>query len=169
MRSDMAVEVIARRRRALPPGPVRCTTMTGPHVGEPNDLIRGPKWRTRTTPGRRRVGVAVTVAIIVLLGLAIVGAVTLGLRALDAPGWVVAMPWLLPIAGTVTWTLVSPTAAVLSDDDDDSWTGYAIRWVLVGPDEPRSVPTRLIAAVLLGAPIVWSFVVLTVVELSGIV
>ena len=143
--------------------------MTGPDVVEPNDMIRGPKWRTRTTPGRRRVGVAVTVALIVLLGLAIVGAVTFVLRVLDAPDWVVALPWLLPIAGTVIWTLRSPTPAVLSDDDDESWSGYAIRWVLVGPDEPRPVAPRLIAAVLLGAPIVWSFVVLTAFELSGVV
>ena len=94
--------------------------------------------------------------------------VSVGLRALGAPTWVVALPWLLPIVGMLIWTVRSPAPAVLSDDDDESWSGYAIRSIMVGAVERRPAPVRVLAALLFGAPVVWSFVVLTALELTGI-
>ncbi len=103
-----------------------------------------------------------------MLGVVVAALVSVGLRSLAAPTWAVALPWVLPIVGTVVWTLRSPAPAVLSDDDDESWSGYAIRWAMVGADEPRPVGVRVVAALVFGAPIVWSFVVLTALELTGI-
>ena len=132
-----------------------------------NEFIRKSKWRTRTTPGLRTVAALVTFALIVAIGLVIMVLVMVGLDRLDAPGWVVALPWMVPTAGMLAWVLRRPGPAVLSNDDDDSWSGFAIRSVLVGRDTPRAAPLRVIATVLFGAPIVWSFVVLGILELAG--
>ena len=67
------------------------------------------------------------------------------------------------------WTLTRPTVSGLSDDDDDSWFGYSIRWVLVGELEPRPTPVRVVAAVVFGAPVVWAVLVAGVLTLVGIV
>ena len=109
-----------------------------------------------------------TFTLIVVLGVVVGALVSIGLRSLGAPTWVVALPWIAPVAGTLIWTLRSPAPAVLSDDDDESWSGYAIRFVMVGPDEPRPPAIRVLAALVFGAPIVWAFVVLTALELTGI-
>ncbi len=106
--------------------------------------------------------------LIVGLGIVVAVLVSIGLRAVGAPTWVVALPWLAPITGTLAWTLRSPTPAVLSDDDDESWSGYAIRSIMVGADERRPAAVRVLAALVFGAPIVWAFVVLTALELTGI-
>ncbi len=163
MRSDMADNVIG-------PGWSRCHDDYRRRIDaqEPNEFIRGPKWRTRTTPGRRWAVAALTFALIVVLGLAVATLASVGLRALDAPAWVVALPWILPILGTVVWTLRGPRPALLSDDDDESWSGYAIRSVMVGADEPRSVGSRALMGLVFGAPIVWSFIILTALELTGL-
>jgi hypothetical protein len=133
-----------------------------------SEFVRGPKWRTRTSPRRRHCVAALTFALVVAVGLA----VTLGFMRLlswaDAPGWVVAMPWWLPTVGTLVWTLARPTVSGLSDDDDDSWLGYSIRWVLVGELDPRPAPVRVIAAILFGAPVVWALVIAGVLTVAGI-
>jgi hypothetical protein len=133
----------------------------------PSEFIRGPKWRTRTSPRRRHGVAALTFAVVVAVGLA----VTLGCMWLlswtDAPGWVVTMPWWLPTLGTLVWTLTRPTVSGLTDDDDDSWLGYSIRWVLVGELDARSAPVRVIAAILFGAPVVWVLVISGLLTLTG--
>jgi hypothetical protein len=135
----------------------------------PSEFIRGPKWRTRALPATRHRAAAATFAVIVAVGVATMyGAVRLSSWA-GAPGWVVAMPWWLPTVGVLGWTLLRPTTSGLSDDDDDSWFGYSIRWVLVGELEPRPAPQRLIAAVLFGAPVVWSVLVLGLLTIVGLV
>lgn len=88
--------------------------------------------------------------------------------AVGAPGWLVLLPWWLPTLGTVAWTLRRPAAAIAGDDDDDSWAIYAIRFVLVGADEPRPAPIRVIAAVLVGAPVCWALLLFGVLTLTGV-
>ena len=134
-----------------------------------SDLVRGPKWRTRTTPERRHRAAAVTFVIVVAVGLlSLAGALWL-LDRVGAPGWLVTMPWWLPTLVTIVWTLTRPTVSGLSDDDDDSWFGYSIRWVLVGELEPRPAPVRVVAALVFGAPVVWAVLVAGVLTLVGIV
>lgn len=78
------------------------------------------------------------------------------------------MPWLVPTLGATAWAAARPEPAVLSDDDDDSWTGFAIRYVMVGEEELRPAPVRLLAAFVVGAPVVWSLVVLGLLSIAGI-
>ena len=136
---------------------------------QPSEFIRGPKWRTRTTPGSRHRAAAVTFAVIVALGTATLVAAMWLLTWIGAPSWVVAAPWWLPTAGVLVWTLARPAVSGLSDDDDDSWFGYSIRWALVGELAARPAPARIVAAVLTGAPVVWAIVVFGLLTLTGIV
>ena len=132
-----------------------------------NEFIRGPKWRTRTTPARRQRAAAATVAAIAFVGAALMWGCTMLFVWLDAPRWVVIMPWLLPTAGALIWTLARPTAAAVTDDDDDSWIGYSIRWALVGETRPRRASVRVVIAIVIGAPIVWAVVLSGLLSLTG--
>lgn len=133
-----------------------------------SEFIRRSLWRNRTTPGRRAGAAAVTFAVLVAVGLGVMLLVMLGLDRLGAPGWVVALPWIVPTAAAMIWSMGRPAPAVLTDDDDDSWIGYAIRLVMVGDGEPRARPARAVAAAVFGAPVGWAFVVFGLLELIGI-
>lgn len=133
-----------------------------------NEFLRGPKWRTRTSPGRRHRAAALTFGLIVVVGLALMGLAIWLMRWLDAPTWVVLLPWTLPTAGVIVWTLVRPTVAEVTDDDDDSWFGYSIRWALAGELDPRPAPIRVVAAVLFGAPTVWAVAMSGLLTLTGL-
>jgi hypothetical protein len=129
---------------------------------EPNEFLRGPKWRTRTTARRRHRAAAATFGAIVMVGLVPLCGSGWVLDRLGAPLWLVTAAWWVPMVGVAAWTLGWPTPAAVTDDDDDSWPGYSIRWALVGEDEARPVPVRLTAVAVFGAPVGWS------VALSGI-
>lgn len=134
----------------------------------PNQLVRGPKWRTRTTASRRHRAAALTFAVVVAIGAGLLAACTWALSRLDAPGSIVVLAWAAPTVVVVLWTLLRPTAARLSDDDDDTWLGYTIRWALVGELEPRPAPARLVTALLFGAPVGWALAVVALVTVLGI-
>jgi hypothetical protein len=121
-----------------------------------SEFLRGPKWRTQTSQSRRRLAATLTFAVIVVVGAVPMAVAMWVLAALGAPTWVASLPWVLPGAGALAWTLRRPAPAVATDDDDDSWPGYAIRWAMVGEDEPRPTAVRAVAATLFGAPIVWA-------------
>lgn len=142
----------------------------GPRDGSsPEEFLRGPKWRTRTTDANRHRFASLTFALIVVVGVALVGATIWLLRWLGAPTWVASLPWVAPTVGALVWTLVRPRAAEITDDDDDSWFGYSIRWALVGELAPRPVPARIVSAVLFGAPVAWAVLVSGLLTLVGIV
>jgi hypothetical protein len=109
-----------------------------------------------------------TVLVIASIGFVVMYGTIVALRWIGAPNWLFLLPWLLPTAGTLVWTILRPSPAVLSDEDGDSWIGYSMRLVLFGADRPQPLPVRIVAAVVLGAPIVWAFIVLTLLELIGI-
>lgn len=134
----------------------------------PNELVRGPKWRTRTTESRRHRAAALTFALVVAIGGGLLAVAAWALARLGASGSIVVLTWLVPTVIVVLWTLLHPTAARLSDDDDDTWFGYAIRWALVGELDPRPAPIRLLVALLTGAPVGWALAVVAVLTLLGI-
>ncbi len=133
-----------------------------------DDLIAGPRWRTRTTPERRHRLALVTFAVVMVPGLALmVGAIWV-LGQLGAPTWVAILPWLLPTAGVVTWALVRPSVAEATDDDEQTWAGFAIRYVIVGETDPRPTAARLAAATVFGGPIGWSVAVVGTLAIAGL-
>mgnify|MGYP003134626896 CR=1 FL=1 len=133
-----------------------------------NEFIRGPKWRTRTSPERRRRAALVTFVIIVATGGVILGGVLWVLTWLGAPTWLAVLPWLVPTVLTVGWALGRPRPAVATDDDDDGWTTFSIQYVLVGEDTARPAPARLVASTLFGAPVIWSLLVFGLSTLVGL-
>ena len=133
-----------------------------------NEFLRGPKWRTRTSARRRATSATITFALIVIAGAALMAALMWLLDRLGSPTWLVVLPWMAPTLGALAWTLLRPSPAIATDDDDDSWVGYAIRFVLVGDDTPRSAPIRVLAALLFGAPIVWALIVSGLATLTGL-
>lgn len=136
---------------------------------EPADeFVRGPRWRTRTTPRRRHLAAAVTLGVVVLVGLLAMWACAWSLARLGASGSVLFLAWAVPTALVVLWTLVRPTVAEVTDDDDDSWFGYAIRWALVGEIDCRPAPVRVLVAVVLGGPVGWALVVFALLTVTGI-
>lgn len=122
----------------------------------------------RTSPARRRRAAAITFCVIVGVGAAITIATMWLSNRLGAPGWFVFLVWFVPTAVVVVWVLARPRPAVPTDSDDDSWSGYAISYALVGEMEPRPAPARLVAAVVFGAPVGWAIVLLGVAALLGL-
>lgn len=135
----------------------------------PNEFIRGPKWRMRATPQQRHRAALVTFVVVVAVGVALLTAVMWGLAALGAPPSIVVLPWLVPTAAVLLWTVLRGTPARLSDDDDDTWFGYAIRWALVGEAERRPVAVRVVVALLVGAPVGWALLVVAALIVLGII
>ena len=134
----------------------------------PSEFIRGPKWRTRTSPARRHRAAAITFAIVTVVGVAMMLGGMWLLAWAGAPEWGLTLLWFVPTVGVLVWTLLRPTVAGLTDDDDDSWFGYSIRWVLVGELEPRQAPTRMVTATLFGAPVVWALLLGGLLTITGI-
>lgn len=143
--------------------------MTAAGDQPPSEFLRRSLWRIRTTPERRSIAVGVTFAIILAVGVAILWAVFAAIGWLGAPDWVAVLAWLAPTAGALVWALGRPVPAILSDDDDDSWVGYAIRIVMIGSEEPRLRPVRAILAVVFGAPVVTALTLFFLFELIGLV
>lgn len=138
------------------------------HIETRNEFLRRSLWRVRTTTPRRAVAAAITFLLVASIGFAVMLGLVVGLRWVGAPTWILLLPWLLPTVGAVVWTVVRPVPAVVTDEDDDSWIGYSMRLVLFGADRAQAFPVRIVAAVLFGAPIVWAFFVLTLLELLGV-
>jgi hypothetical protein len=137
-------------------------------MSEHSEFLRGPKWRTRTTPSKRHRAAAVTFLVIVAAGWALLLSAVWLLDRFGAPGWLTLMPWWLPTIGAVIWALAGSTPAFVSDDDDDSWSAYAIRWVLVGENEPRPTSLRVVAAIVFGAPTIWAILLSLIGALTGL-
>jgi len=111
---------------------------------------------------------ALTFAIVVIVGLALMSLAMWALSALGAPGWVVLLPWLVPTAVALVKNVVRPTVAEVTDDDDDSWPGYSIRWAMAGEIEPRPAAARIVGAVLFGAPVAWATLVTGALTVLGL-
>ncbi len=133
-----------------------------------NEFIRGPKWRTRTTPARRARAAVITFALVVACGASVMGGTIWLLVWAGAPAWLPWSLWIAPTVGMLAWSLLRPRSAAASDDDDDAWTTFAIQFVLVGEGSPRPAPVRAIAAVLFGAPVIWSLTVFGLSTLAGL-
>jgi hypothetical protein len=131
-------------------------------------MIMRPAWRSRTTPGKRAAGIGATFALLLVGGVAVMWLVVLALRAVGAPGAVTAAPWWLPTLGALGWAMRRPKPGEVTEDGDDSWLMLSVRAVMVGIDEPRARPLRVITAVLFGAPVAWGLVLVGALILAGI-
>lgn len=130
-------------------------------------ILQKPRWRERTSPGRRRVGVAATFALDVVIGAA--GLVFLGvvLAKVGAGAGGVFALWAVFTAVALGWSLRTTTAATLHDDTM-SWTEFVVRYGLVGFEQPRSELHRALMTALFGAPLVVFAIIGLVLTLGGL-
>lgn len=133
-----------------------------------DDLIAGPRWRTRTSPERRHRLALVTFGAVLIPGVLLMIAAMWLLDRVGAPAWVVALPWLVPTVGVCGWAAWWPSPAAPNDDTEQTWAGFAIRYVLVGESEPRPRSLRVLAALAFGGPVGWSVLVVAGLAIAGL-
>jgi uncharacterized membrane protein YadS len=139
-------------------------------VPDSDELIDGPRWRYRMEPTRRRRLAALTFALLVGIGAALMAIVWWALSLGISSSVTTIVVWLLPTLGVLTWVVARPSPAETDDaNDDQTWPGFAIRYVLVGEDTPRPLPLRVIAATVFGAPIGWCLLLVGCISILGLV
>jgi hypothetical protein len=131
------------------------------------EFLPKPRWRTRASSGARWLAVGVTFALIVALGWGVLAVVMIGLDRLGVPGAWRHSVWLVPTGGALIWALHRPQPATASQDEEQPWSDYAVRAVMIGVDEPRPRPARAVAGILFGAPLVVYLVITVVLEALG--
>jgi len=131
-------------------------------------LIRPPSWRNRSTPRRRHRFALVTFGFFLVPGLLVMVAAIAALGRAGSPTWAQVLPWLVPMLGVLVWSLSGPTPADATDYEEQSWSGYVIRYVLIGEEVLRPRLERILVAVLVGGPIGWAMIVISLLALVGI-
>jgi hypothetical protein len=139
-------------------------------VPESNEFIARPRWRYRLQPTRRRRLAALTFAVLVAIGATLMAAAWWALSLAVPSSVTVTLVWLVPTLGVLIWVVARPGPAETDDaNDDQTWPGFAIRYVLVGEDTPRPLPLRIIAAILFGAPAGWCLLFVGCITILGLV
>ena len=132
-----------------------------------NEFLPKPRWRTRA--GKRAVttAIGVTFATIVASGWAVLALLIVALDQLGVPGeWRHAV-WIVPTLGALAWAVWRPDPATASEDEQQPWSDYAVRAVMVGVEQRRSVAPRAATALLFGAPLVVYLTITVILEALG--
>lgn len=135
---------------------------------QPSEFLTRPPWRTRARPRSVWIGVAVTFAAIIAIGIAVLGGAIALLRYAGAPAWVGVAAWVGPTVLTLLWAVFRPDPATASEDEAQPWSDYAVRAVMIGVDEPRPVPHRVITGVVFGGPLLVYLTITVVLEALGL-
>ena len=130
-------------------------------------LARGARWRTRAAAGPRWLAVGVTFALIVALGWGVLAVVLVALDRIGVPGTWRHVVWVVPTVGAVIWALWRPQPATASEDEQQPWSDYAVRAVMIGVERPRPAAGRAVTGILFGAPLVVYLVITVVLEALG--
>ena len=135
----------------------------------PDRMIAPPRWRYRVSAERRHRRAALTFAIVVAVGVAVMIGLWWLAGAAGWSGFVTMQIWLLPTIAVLVWTVAAPSVAESTDrNDTQTWPGFAIRYGLVGEDVARPLPARIATAVVFGAPVGWALVVISVLGIIGL-
>lgn len=135
----------------------------------PDRMIAPPRWRYRVSAERRHRRAALTFAIVVAIGIAVMVGLWWLADAAGLSGFVRMQIWLVPTIAVLAWTITSPSVAESTDHNDtQTWPGFAIRYGLVGEDEARPLPARIAIAVVFGAPVGWALVIITILGVIGL-
>lgn len=137
-------------------------------MDEHSEFLPKPAWRTRARPGSRWAAVAASFAAMIAVGWAVLFGMMWLLRTLDVPGSLVHLTWIVPTLGVVAWALWNPSPATASEHEAQPWSDYAVRAVMVGVEQARPVPVRLMTAVLFGAPLAVYLLLTVVLEALGL-
>lgn len=121
--------------------------------GERNEFLLGPAWRTRARPAALWAAVAVTFGIVLLAGGVVLWLALALLGSIGADDGFVVIVWLGLTLAVLAWALRTSTPAMASDYEDQAWSEYAVRAVMIGREQRRQRAARVITAVLFGAPL----------------
>ena len=132
-----------------------------------NEFLAKPPWRGRASPRRKAVALSSTFGAIIILGFALLWLLFVVLDKLTSAGWVIPVTWVALTALTALWAMRSKPADP-TDYDGQSWVEYVIRFVMVGEQQVRPAPQRVMTAVIFGAPLVLAWIVSFLFELAGI-
>ena len=132
-----------------------------------NEFLPGPRWRTRAGPPALKLAIGVTFALIVAIGWTVLALIMLALDQLGMPPAWRHATWIVPTLGALAWLLRRPEPATASEQDEQPWSDYAVRAVMVGVDEPRPVAQRAATGLLFGAPLVVYLTVTVILEALG--
>lgn len=132
-----------------------------------NEFLPGPRWRTRAGKPALVLAIGLTFTVIVAIGWAVLAAVIVGLDRLGVPAVWRHATWIVPTVGALVWALRRPDPATASEDEQQPWSDYAVRAVMVGIDEPRPAAQRAITGLVFGAPLVVYLTVTVILEALG--
>ncbi len=132
-----------------------------------SEFLPGPRWRTRAGTRSLYAAIGVTFLAIVALGWAVLAAIIAGLDLVGVPPVWRHTTWILPTIGTLVWVLRRPAPATASEDDQQPWSDYAVRAVMVGIEQPRPAAHRAITGILFGAPLVVYLTITVILEALG--
>lgn len=105
---------------------------------------------------------------IVAVGWAVLWLVIVLIDYADLPGWLVHAAWIVPTLGTLVWAVLRPSPATASEDEEQPWSDYAVRAVMVGVGEPRPVATRVVTGIAFGAALVVYLLITVALEAIGV-
>lgn len=135
---------------------------------ERNKFLPKPRWRTRASPASLWAAIVLTFAVLLAIGGFVFLLVVVLLDYSDAPGWLVLLTWLVPTVAVLVWALLARLPATASDYESQIWGDYAVRAVMIGIERPRSVVSRVVTAILFGAPLAMWIVIGLLLGLLGI-
>lgn len=121
--------------------------------GERNEFLSGPAWRTRARPRLLWTAIAATFGVVILAGSVVLWIVFAVLGAVGMPDGLVVLVWVALTSAVVAWALRTTTPALASDYEEQAWSEYAVRAVMIGREQPRQRAARVITAALFGAPL----------------
>lgn len=133
----------------------------------PSEFLPRPRWRTRASRPALRLAIAVTFALIVLIGWGVLAGVMLVLDRLEVPALIRHATWIVPTLGAVAWVLRRPDPATASEDEEQPWSDYAVRAVMIGVEAARPPAQRAAAGIVFGAPLVVYLTITVILEGLG--
>ncbi len=137
-------------------------------TGDRSEFLPGPKWRARARPASLWAAVLVTFGLVIMAGGVVLWFAIVLLDYADAPGWLIVAGWMALTFAVLGWALRTDVAAIASDYEDQAWSEYAVRAVMVGRDQPRSSSARMITAVVFGAPLAVGLPLLVLLAAVGV-
>lgn len=111
--------------------------------------------------------IGVTFALIIVIGWGVLAGVILVLDRLEVPTVWRHATWIVPTVGAVAWALRRPDPATASEDEEQPWSDYAVRAVMIGVEQPRPAVQRAVAGIVFGAPLVVYLTITVILEALG--
>lgn len=133
-----------------------------------SEFLPRPAWRTRVSAPARWAAIAITFAGTLAVGAAVLVAGLVVVHHLTGQRWVAPTVWIALTGVTLAWALLRPEPATASEDEAQPWSDYVVRAVMIGVEQPRPAPSRVVTGVLFGAPLLVYLTITVILEALGL-